>query len=386
MTQSQQLATAKTAAEQPQILCTDKDLSAAEGLWAGTDVIAIDTEFVRERTYFAALGLIQISNGTTVWLVDPLNISDFGPLQNLFTNPSILKILHSPSEDLEILQQYFGCLPEPMFDTQLAAAMLGQALQISYQKLLLWQLEIEIDKGETRSNWLQRPLRKSQLHYAAMDVSYLPIVYQQLSVQLHSSGRYDWVTQDSQLQLFKARQEADIDSLYLKFTDAWRLDDRQLRTLQKLCRWREETAIKNDLPRSFILKDKELSQIARCLPDSISSLNQCAELHPKSLRLYGEKILHIITTLSHKQADSEPVTSPLMPLSSTEKACLKEVKEAVNNIAAAHDLDPASLASRRELEALIRQRPLNNLPAKFRGWRKSLLDAEITLINQLTRA
>ncbi len=383
MTQSNQLVTAKTAAELPQILCTDKDLSTAAEHWNNIAVMAIDTEFVRERTYFAALGLIQISDGITVWLLDPLKITDFQPLKDLFTNPEILKILHSPSEDLEILLQYFGCLPEPMFDSQLAAAALGQPLQISYQKLLQWQLDIEIDKGETRSNWLQRPLRESQLHYAAMDVSYLPLVYSQLTELLNTRDRYHWVMQDSQLQLDKARQIIDRDTMYFKYKDAWRLNDKQQAVLQGLYKWREEVAINRDLPRSFVVRDNDLNAIARALPDSVNTLKDCTDLHPNALRRHGEKILQLV---ANKSADGHPQSSfkkPPMPLDSEEKACLQELKIAIINIASKEELDPASLASRRELEALIRARPLSEIPAKFSGWRKALLANELNTINNL---
>ncbi len=383
MTQSNQLATAETAAELPQILCTDKDLSTAAEHWHNIAVMAIDTEFVRERTYFAALGLIQVSDGVTVWLLDPLKITNFQPLKDLFTNPDILKILHSPSEDLEVLLQYFGCLPEPMFDSQLAAAALGQPLQISYQKLLKWQLDIEIDKGETRSNWLQRPLRESQLHYAAMDVSYLPLVYTQLAEQLNTRNRYHWVTQDSQLQLEKARQSIDTDTMYFKYKDAWRLSDKQQAVLQDLYKWREEVAINRDLPRSFVVRDNDLNAIARTLPNSLDSLKDCADLHPNALRRHGRKILQIVTSKSADGQQQSCLKKPPLPLSGEEKTCLQELKGAISSIASNADIDPACLASRRELEALIRARPLIELPAKFSGWRKALLTNELNTINQL---
>jgi len=385
MTQSSQLASAKIAAEQPQILSNDKDLFTASQNWQAAEVLAIDTEFVRERTYFAALGLIQISDGVTVWLVDPLEIDDFTPLKDLFTNPDILKILHSPSEDLEILLQYFACLPEPMFDSQLAAAALGQPLQISYQKLLQWQLEIEIDKGETRSNWLQRPLRKSQLHYAAMDVAYLPMVYQQLATQLHQQNRYHWVRQDSQIQLDKARLPVDTQTLYFKYRDAWRLDNRQRQILQNLYIWREETAIKRNLPRSFVVKDSDLNAIAVAMPSSLSELKECGELHHHSIRRHGEKILQIVAGNTINSSPINNSAKPPIPLSSEEKACLQTLKTAVAKIAASLEIDPANIASRRELEFLIRNRPLAQLPARFSGWRESVLANELKIIDQLIR-
>ena len=171
------ISTAIAAADTAIMVETAAHLQQAIDHWQRSEVIGIDTEFFRERTYRAELGLVQLSDGHQVWLVDPLKT---GPLQifaAFFESATVTKILHAPPEDLEVLLYTTSTCPEPLFDTQIACAMLGQPLQMSYHKTVEWLLGVTIDKGETRSNWLKRPLRAAQLHYAALDVCLLPLMH-----------------------------------------------------------------------------------------------------------------------------------------------------------------------------------------------------------------
>jgi len=184
------------AAKHPNLLETPAQLEAAADAWSGSAVLGIDTEFVRERTYRADLGLVQISDGKTAWLWDPLCFDSHEPLTRLLENPDILKILHSGSEDLEVMRHALGAIPEPLVDTQIACAMLGQPLQLSFQGAAKWLFDVEIDKEHTRSNWLRRPLQPAQLHYAAMDVVLLPQMLEVLRPRLEAAGRWAWLEED----------------------------------------------------------------------------------------------------------------------------------------------------------------------------------------------
>ena len=177
------------AAKHPNLLETPAQLEAAEREWSGSDVLGIDTEFVRERTYRADLGLIQVSDGRTAWLWDPLRFENDAAITRLLENPAILKILHSGSEDLEVLRHALDAIPEPLVDTQIACAMLGQPLQLAFQGAAKWLFDVDIDKEHTRSNWLKRPLAPAQLHYAAMDVVLLPLMFEELKARLEAAGR-----------------------------------------------------------------------------------------------------------------------------------------------------------------------------------------------------
>ncbi len=385
MTRSQQITAAENAAQNPEIITTDAGLSSASEIWNKCNILAVDTEFIREKTYYAILGLIQISDGKTVWLVDPLGINDFEPLIAMLTNPEILKLLHAPSEDLDVLKNTLGCLPEPMFDLQLAASSLGQPLQISYQRLIEWQLDIHIDKGESRSNWLQRPLTDSQLHYAAQDVNYLPLVYQQVKTELETSKRYQWVVEDSQLQLEKARQILDMDSLYFRFRSAWRLKPIPQKVLQELCRWRELEAEKRNLPRTFILRDNDLMAIAQTLPDSLETLTECTDAHPRALQRHAQKVLELVDNIQSDQNSEIIGQAPPLPLHGEEKKCLNSIRGILANTAAELGIESSILMSKRELEDLLQKRPVTDLPARFSGWRNHYLSPIVETINQLSR-
>ena len=137
------------------------------------DIIAIDTEFIRTDTFFPILALVQIFNGESCWLIDPISISDLSPLKELLISSETLKVFHSCSEDIEVLSHTLGCYPQPIFDTQIAAALTGYGFSVGYASLVNSMLGIHVDKGETRSNWLRRPLSESQLGYAALDVIHL---------------------------------------------------------------------------------------------------------------------------------------------------------------------------------------------------------------------
>ncbi len=192
---------ALAAADQPIMVESAEQLQQAIETWLGCEVIGIDTEFVRERTWRAELGLVQLSDGERVWLVDPLKTGPLHPLAALFEDKNTVKILHAPSEDLDVLLYTTGAVPEPLFDTQIACAMLGQSLQMGYHKTVEWLLGIIVDKGETRSNWCKRPLRPAQLHYAALDVILLPMMHRQLLTRLQDLGRENWLAEDCTLLL-----------------------------------------------------------------------------------------------------------------------------------------------------------------------------------------
>ena len=188
---------ALSAGEHPILLESATQLANAAKQWEGSEVLGIDTEFVRERTYRADLGLVQISDGRTAWLVDPLAAGSLEPT-------AITKILHSSSEDLEVLMYALGQLPEPLVDTQIASAMLGQPLQMAYQHAVKWLFDVAVDKDQTRSNWCRRPLHSRQLRYAAMDVVLLPMMLQKIRPQTLRTQTEHWTSRLSTAQMAEA--------------------------------------------------------------------------------------------------------------------------------------------------------------------------------------
>ncbi|MDF1644686.1 MAG: ribonuclease D [Pseudomonadales bacterium] len=343
--------------------------------WAKCDCIAIDTEFVRTRTFYAIPGLVQIHDGENGYLIDPIAIPDFSDLVDLFENPEVVKILHACSEDLEIFDQLVGMVPTPLFDTQVAAAFLGKGYSLGYRGLIEDMFGVSIPKEETRSNWVQRPLTDAQLDYAILDVVYLPEVYRRFSEALESQGKSEWFELEM-ARIAEARNWIpDPDNAYLKIKSAWKLDQSSLKLLQQLAKWREKKAVSEDKPRSFVLKDGQLMAIARLQPESFTELSGIEDIHPGALKRYGDDILDI----AHSVAEGSTPLSikpPLAPLRGQASACYKEFVTIIKNVAERIDIASELLATRKDLEALISNYMGSSdtpLPASLSGWKAPLV-------------
>ena len=362
------------SAEHPILLETVTQLKQAEDEWNQSTILGIDTEFVRERTYRAELGLVQVSDGQTAWLFDPLALQSHEPLVRLIKNPGITKILHSGTEDLEVLLHAIGCLPDPLVDTQIACAMLGQSLQLGYHHSLKWLFDVDIEKDQTRSNWCKRPLTGNQLRYAAMDVVLLPEMYTTLRGRLEEAGRWGWLEEDVARMQRVASESVDPEKVYQRFAGIGRMDNGTLQILKYLARWRENVAMERNRARGFVISDASLLQIARLKPASKSELETVEGIHPVALSRYENTLLRLIKEAS---ADPTPVEK-FEQLNEKQRAQLKRMRATVTERSAELGVDPALLASRRELEKLIRARSAGTeLPERFLGWRKQVVTDEL---------
>jgi ribonuclease D len=373
MISKSEISIALAAAEQPIMIESAAQLREALAEWLSCEVIGIDTEFVRERTWRADLGLVQLSDGKRVWLVDPLKTGPLDSLAALFETESVIKVLHAPSEDLDILFYVSGAVPEPLFDTQVACSMLGQSLQMGYHSTVEWLLELTIDKGETRSNWIKRPLRPAQLKYAALDVCLLPMMYRQLRSQLLELGRLEWLQEDCTRLLNKARTASDPTQSWKRINGNGRLDETSLAILQALCTWREAVAEKSNLARGFVIKDTALLTLANQKPGTLEALSKLDIWHPKSIQRHGQTVLNIIQQCldrglkSRSPADLEPEHRKLM----------SNMRRLVLERSTKLKLEPALLASRRELEGLILSPGGEPVPERFLGWRKDIISDDL---------
>lgn len=365
------------AAEHPILLETPAQLSEAEKSWKGNDVLGIDTEFVRERTYRANLGLVQVSDGPTAWLVDPVKLDSLEPLKRMLSDPGIMKVLHSGSEDLEVLLNTIGTVPAPLMDTQVACAMLGQPLQMGYHNTVQWLFGIEVDKEQTRSNWCRRPLTDRQLHYAAMDVVLLPEMYRTLKHRLEERGRRGWIEEEAERARQNARQIIDPAEAYLRIAGAGRLEEESLRVLRALAAWRETTAQDKNLARGFVISDNGLLNLARTRPQSVKAARSIEGIHPKALDRYAETLLQLVESA---QDDRSPVRS-LAPLDGAQRKQVASMRDLVQAKATELEIEPALLASRKELEKLVRLlADGSDLPERFTGWRKAIIGDDLLSI------
>ncbi len=366
--------TALQAAENPQLVESESQLAEAAEIWSQCPALGIDTEFLRERTYRAELGLVQVSDGQTSWLIDPIRSPQLQPLKHLFSNAGQVKILHSASEDLEVLLHTLGVVPDPMVDTQIACAMLGQPLQMSYHNAVKWMFGFEVDKGQTRSNWIRRPLRPEQLHYAAVDVVFLPLMLQQLQAELEQMGRWEWLCEEINRMLDNCREVSDPSTAYLRFKGLNRLDTAAAHTLRALAAWREQTAMDKNLARGFVLKDPVLMQIAQRQPESLDDLKKIDGLHPRDLERHGAKVLELVAQNRQANGPIEQVEA----LDTRQKKLLDAMRNAVAKKAKELNIDPALLASRKLLEALLREYETHGtVPERFSGWRQSIITDQL---------
>ena len=365
---------ALSAAEHPILLTSEAQLRDAEAAWREAPVLGIDTEFVRERTYRAQLGLVQVSDGRRAWLYDPLAFDDPRPLARLLEDKARLKVLHAGSEDLEVLLFSVSALPDPLVDTQIACALLGQPLQLAYHGAVKWLFEIEIEKDQTRSNWRRRPLNDRQLHYAAMDVVLLPEMYERLRAKLQGAGRWSWLEEDVQRSQRNARAPVDPETAYLRVAGAARLDDDSLSCLQALADWRERVAAERDRARGFVISDAGLMQLAQERPANSRELEAIEHLHPSARKRYGSELLLLIDRAEKRQRPVPRIDA----LTAAQQRAVKKMKELVARRARALGVDAALLASRKELEKLVRATTAGEPPPeRFLGWRKDVITDEL---------
>jgi ribonuclease D len=362
------------AAEHPILLESIAQLNEADKTWSKSRVLGIDTEFVRVRTYRADLGLVQISDGETAWLLDPIAIKSYEPLLRMMKDPGTLKLLHSGSEDMEVLQNAIGTTPEPLVDTQIACAMMGQSLQLGYHHALKWLFDVEIDKDQTRSNWCRRPLSGRQLRYAAMDVVLLPEMLAAIRPKLEDAGRWSWLEEDVGRMQRNAIKTTDPEYAYLRFSGNGRMDNETLQALKYLARWREIVADSENRARGFVISDSAMLQLAHTKPSSVKELGQINDIHPSALSRHEGILLRLIADAA---GDRSPVAK-YEQLDDRQRTQLKNMRAVVQSRSAELGVDPALLASRKELEKLIRSQAAGNpVPERFLGWRKEIITDEL---------
>lgn len=334
--------------------------------------LAVDTEFMRRNTFFPQIALLQLSAGEHAILIDPLNIEDTTPIRDLFTDERIVKVLHSASEDLEVFDRWLQLSPQPLFDTQRAAGFLDRGFGLGYRAMVEAYCDVQLDKGETRSDWLQRPLSTSQCDYAALDVAYLLPVYRDMRAAVEAEGKLDWVFDDGRTATDNAGSAAE--SYYLRIKSAWKLNGRQLAVLRAVCDWRESEAMSRDKPRSWIIPDAACLDIARRAELDGESLAQVADLSAGVLRRYSDELLACVSA-ARALPDSE--LPPLLPgpLTADERQLLKALKQRGKQIAAALGAAPESLLPAKDYEKLLRESLGDTItvPAPWHGWRKALV-------------
>lgn len=237
-------------------------------------VIAVDTEFLRERTYYPKLCLVQVAAGDEVAAIDPILIEDLSPLAALLEDPSITKVLHACTQDVEVLLDGMGCVCAPIFDTQLAAAFLGMRQQVSYGSLVEAYCGVHLAKAESLTDWARRPLDPEQLSYAEDDVRYLTGIYERMMAQLVEKDRLSWVVPEMEELADPSRVRRDPREAYLRLRRSGSLTRRQLAVAREVCAWREECAASHDIPRKWVASDEVVVEVCKRTPSTVERLRR----------------------------------------------------------------------------------------------------------------
>ncbi|MCX4187236.1 ribonuclease D [Methylophaga sp. OBS4] len=341
---------------------------------AQSDWLAVDTEFHREKTYYPQLCLIQVANDEIIACIDPLKIDDLTPLLDLFYRPDMTLVFHAARQDLELLYMLRDTLPQHVFDTQLAATVLGYGEQIGYGNLVKQCLDVELDKAHARTDWRHRPLSSDQIEYAADDVRYLRALFHQLKQRLQESGRSHWLKEDFASLSAIETYQPDPDNSWHRIKGAGRLKGLQLAILQQLSAWREHKAIQQDRPRRWIIKDEVMLDLARFAPQSIESMSKIRGFEKRDVDRHGEALISVINAAKTLPQEKWPVLSRPTPLTNQQEALVDALMALLRKFCDEQSITPVAVASRKDIEAMVRG---NDIPL-IHGWRNEIVGHKLS--------
>lgn len=349
-----------------QLIETDTALVEALDRHASDNFVAVDTEFRRRDTFFPQVALLQLCWRKDAYLIDPTRVFNLDPVVELLSNPQVIKLIHSPSEDLEVFDRWLQVLPSPLFDTQRALAVLGRGFGLGYRAMVEMFTGDAISKEETTSDWLKRPLTDRQLSYAALDVTYLRQIGEELYDACRESQRLSWVLEDTARLKLGGRGPA------AKFKSAWKMSLREQAILSRLIDWREEEARRLDRPRSWVVPDKVLVTLAKRQPMHLAQLSSVDGLHDAIIRKRGKRIVEVVSGAIDNQTPHQAFWQS--PLRSNHKQWASTLGETVASRAQELGVAPEVLYAGRDIERLIQatleQQPI---PKDLLGWRDSVI-------------
>ncbi|MDG2098520.1 MAG: ribonuclease D [Glaciecola sp.] len=348
-------------------------------------VIAVDTEFVRTRTFYPHIGLVQIFDGIDAVLIDPIAIDDLSPLKGLLTDPNVIKVLHACSEDLETFEYAMGIMPEPLFDSQVAAQLAGLGNSLGYGRLVELLQGVILEKGESRTDWISRPLSPKQLQYAAEDVIYLLPCYYKLVEQLTEKGQLQWVYDEISQLILRKRANIAPEHAYLLLKNTWKLQPLNLYALQLLAAWRLTFARDNDITQNFIIREQSAFEIAYRLPGHKSGLFALDVVTPQEARRHCDIILDLVKTARAAPESDYPAPTHRLADIPLYKKHVAQIKAICVAAAESVNVDPTYFASKRQINQIISwyclafddTRALGMEPDLLVGWRGELVGAKI---------
>jgi ribonuclease D len=335
---------------------------------ADADRVGMDTEFIRERTYYPQLALVQLTFGSEIALLDAAKPELAAMLKPLLENPDVLKIMHSCSEDLQAFKAGCGAVPSPVFDTQTAAAFCGLGASLSYLKIVEQLHGVTLEKGETRSDWLQRPLTDAQKQYAADDVRFLLSIHAELQQRLGALQREHWLAEDCARAVANAIDDLPDSNPHLAVRSNQPLAADEQRQLRRILRWRDARAIEKNKPKRWIIDNDAAFALARARLQHSDDIEDVFSRYPKAPR----SAKHTLFALLQKPYSEEELQAPIArEPDAADKARLKALQQAVLQQAQTLQVPEGILASRKHLEYLL---DAGQWPPALAGWRQQLLN------------
>ena len=356
-------------------IANQENLAAFAARAASSRVLAIDTEFLREKTYYARLCLLQMATDDEVAIIDPFAVDDLGVLAPLLADAGIVKLFHAGSQDIEILLREIGEPPRPAFDTQIAAALLGHTQQIGYASLVHAECGVSLKKIDSFTDWSRRPLSESQLSYAAEDVIYLPQLYAKMRAELERKGRLTWLERDFEELVDPARYAPNERGRYRRLKRVSQLSRQQLSAAREFAAWRELTAQRRDVPRKWVVTDEQIVEACKREARSIDELFMVRGLSDRLSTKDARAVVQLIAAGLDAPADTWPDADRISKSEPNVDAELDLMVALVRKRAKENGVAFPTLASHDDLARVARG--YRGDVDVLRGWRRALVGEEL---------
>lgn len=356
-------------------IASQEELEAFVKRASSSSILAVDTEFLREKTYYPKLCLMQLATEDEIAIVDPFAVDDLKVLAPLFENEDIVKVFHAGHQDIEIIIYDIGCMPKPVFDTQVAAALLGQAQQIGYASLVHSVCGVKLKKVDSFTDWSARPLSESQISYAQDDVTYLPKMYASMKAALEEKGRLSWLDAEFAEMSDPATYVPDEQERFRRLKHCTQLSRRQMAAAREIAAWREIEARRRNVPRKWVLTDEQIVEACKREPRSIDELFMVRGIRER----LTTRDARAVVELAVAALDSAPDTWPELQVSTKSEPNVDAQVDLLMSIvrirAREYGVAVPTLASHNDLVAVARghRKGIDLL----KGWRRELVGAEL---------
>jgi ribonuclease D len=339
----------------------------------------VDTEFVRERTYFIRLGIMQVACPDVEAILDPQSLESLDPFYTLICEPGVEKVVHAGEQDFFVMFERAGKPPRNVFDTQIAAALVGYGEQLAYAKLVQKVTNVRLSKLETLTDWTVRPLSRAQISYALDDVRHLPALRSHLGKRLEEMGRVEWAKEEFHyLEQPETYRLPEPHEFYERIRSGG-MDGRHLGVLRELAAWREQEARRRDIPRGWIIRDQSLVEMARKVPTSINELRRIRSIKIQELERSGDHLLEMIRRGAENPVSDSASKAPPTRVKSRAKPLIRLLDAWLHARAVSAKIAPSIVASKDQLRAMVEGHLQGSVPdvPVLSGWRRDLVGSEL---------